>query len=68
MLSGGYVPWLASSPLGKYPLRFGPSYDPNRQDEPVAGAPAAEIRDGIPPEQAVRQAQAAVQRLSRANE
>jgi multiple sugar transport system substrate-binding protein len=122
MLSDGYLPWLAISPQGKYPLRFGPPDDPNRyverwarlpsgvdrkaplsrfyseasiaslgdgvrslqrwgfeqgraalvgplrQDEPVAGALAAEIRDGSPPEQAAREAQAAVQRLSRANE
>jgi multiple sugar transport system substrate-binding protein len=119
MLSGGFERWLAISPQGKYPLRFGPPADPERyvtawarlpsgverkapldrfysrasidslgagvrslqrwgfeqgraalvgvlrQDEPVANALAAEIRDGTPPEQAVRETQAAVERLRR---
>jgi multiple sugar transport system substrate-binding protein len=121
MLSDGYLRWLSVSPQGKYPLRFGPSDDPERYagkwarlpsgverkaplgrfyskasieslgegarslrrwgfeegraalvgalraDEPVARALAGAIRDGTPPERATRQAQAAVERLSRAN-
>ena len=39
-----------------------------REDEPVAGALAAEIRDGSGPEAAARQAQAAVERLAKATE
>jgi multiple sugar transport system substrate-binding protein len=30
MLSTGYMDWLAISPQGKYPLRFGPPSDPER--------------------------------------
>jgi multiple sugar transport system substrate-binding protein len=30
MLSDGYLKWLAISPQGKYPVRFGPSDDPER--------------------------------------
>jgi multiple sugar transport system substrate-binding protein len=119
MLSAGYERWLAISPQGKYPLRFGPAGDPERyvtawarlpsgverkapldrfyskasidslgagvrslqrwgfeqgraalvgalrEDEPVAGALAAEIHDGTSAGQAAAQAQAAVERLSR---
>ena len=119
MLSEGYLRWLAISPQGKFPLRFGPPETPDRyvtqwarlpsgverkaplgrfysqasiaslgegvrslqrwgfeegraalvgalrEDEPVASALAAEIRDGSPPAEAARKAQAAVERLSR---
>ena len=33
MLSDGYVPWLAISPQGKYPVRFGDRADPERYVE-----------------------------------
>jgi multiple sugar transport system substrate-binding protein len=120
MLSDGYLRWLAISPQGKFPLRFGPPEDPERYvrewarlpsgverkaplgrfyseasidslgegvrslqrwgfeegraalvgalrtDEPVASALSQEIHDGITPEAAARQAQTAVERLSRA--
>jgi multiple sugar transport system substrate-binding protein len=120
MLGDGYLRWLAISPQGKFPLRFGPPEDPERYvrewarlpsgverkaplgrfyseasidslgegvrslqrwgfeegraalvgalrtDEPVASALSQEIHDGITPEAAARQAQTAVERLSRA--
>jgi multiple sugar transport system substrate-binding protein len=37
MLSDGYVPWLAISPQGKYPVRFGDRSDPERYVEAWAG-------------------------------
>jgi multiple sugar transport system substrate-binding protein len=37
MLSDGYVPWLAISPQGKYPVRFGDRSDPQRYVEAWAG-------------------------------
>jgi len=33
MMSDGYVPWLALSPQGKYPVRFGDGADPERYVE-----------------------------------
>jgi multiple sugar transport system substrate-binding protein len=37
MLSDGYVPWLAISPQGKYPVRFGDRSDPERYVDAWAG-------------------------------
>ena len=37
MLSDGYVPWLAISPQGKYPVRFGDRADPERYAEAWEG-------------------------------
>jgi multiple sugar transport system substrate-binding protein len=37
MLSDGYVQWLAISPQGKYPVRFGDRADPERYVEAWAG-------------------------------
>jgi multiple sugar transport system substrate-binding protein len=37
MLSDGYLPWLAISPQGKYPVRFGDRSDPERYVEAWAG-------------------------------
>jgi multiple sugar transport system substrate-binding protein len=37
MMSDGYVPWLALSPQGKYPVRFGDRADPERYVEAWAG-------------------------------
>jgi multiple sugar transport system substrate-binding protein len=42
MLSDGYVPWLAISPQGKYPVRFGDRSDPERYVEAWA-----ELESGV---------------------
>ena len=57
MMSDGYVPWLALSPQGKYPVRFGDRADPGTDRR----GGRIRDRDDCSAARAAQQAQAAVE-------